>query len=554
MKNKKEKSPVRKTIALAGNPNSGKTTLFNLLTKSHQHIGNWPGVTVERKEGRYFKDTSLKIVDLPGIYSLTPLSVDEEVAHNYINNDRPDLIIDVVDSTNLERNLFLTSQLLELDIPVVVALNMEDEARAKGIGIDGAALEKVFGCPFFSVSASKNTGVDELMSFCGKEVIKKESALTYFADVESALDKISKAVKIPVNKRWISLKLLEKDSLVTDAACLSPSQTELINGLNAELENKYKNSLSSEIAKQRYDQLNVIACKATRSVARQTADDSDKKQSKRKKSQKNDGLSLSDKIDKVVTNKWLAFPIFAVVMFLVFMISIQTIGGWITSLINDDFTPWFQEWVRSGLDSVSSPQWLSSLVCDGVIAGVLAVVGFVPQIMILFGLIAILEASGYMSRVAFIMDRLCNAIGLSGKSFVSMVVGCGCSRHYVRAHHKKRKRKKQHHYTHAFYSVQRKAAFVCVFYDCRVQRQRACRHLHVLRGHFFGGCGRTDSQSVQAQKNNGKRHLHHGAALLPPAQSLQRAQRNVGARQSVSFASVNGNTRRKHRSLVFAEL
>lgn len=149
MKNKKEKSPVRKTIALAGNPNSGKTTLFNLLTKSHQHIGNWPGVTVERKEGRYFKDTSLKIVDLPGIYSLTPLSVDEEVAHNYINNDRPDLIIDVVDSTNLERNLFLTSQLLELDIPVVVALNMEDEARAKGIGIDGAALEKVFGCPFF---------------------------------------------------------------------------------------------------------------------------------------------------------------------------------------------------------------------------------------------------------------------------------------------------------------------------------------------------------------------------------------------------------------------
>ena len=427
MKNKKEKSPVRKTIALAGNPNSGKTTLFNLLTKSHQHIGNWPGVTVERKEGRYFKDTSLKIVDLPGIYSLTPLSVDEEVAHNYINNDRPDLIIDVVDSTNLERNLFLTSQLLELDIPVVVALNMEDEARAKGIGIDGAALEKVFGCPFFSVSASKNTGVDELMSFCGKEVIKKESALTYFADVESALDKISKAVKIPVNKRWISLKLLEKDSLVTDAACLSPSQTELINGLNAELENKYKNSLSSEIAKQRYDQLNVIACKATRSVARQTADDSDKKQSKRKKSQKNDGLSLSDKIDKVVTNKWLAFPIFAVVMFLVFMISIQTIGGWITSLINDDFTPWFQEWVRSGLDSVSSPQWLSSLVCDGVIAGVLAVVGFVPQIMILFGLIAILEASGYMSRVAFIMDRLCNAIGLSGKSFVSMVVGCGCS-------------------------------------------------------------------------------------------------------------------------------
>jgi len=551
VKNKKEKSPVRKTIALAGNPNSGKTTLFNLLTKSHQHIGNWPGVTVERKEGRYFKDTSLKIVDLPGIYSLTPLSVDEEVAHNYINNDRPDLIIDVVDSTNLERNLFLTSQLLELDIPVVVALNMEDEARAKGIGIDGAALEKVFGCPFFSVSASKNTGVDELMSFCGKEVIKKESALTYFADVESALDKISKAVKIPVNKRWISLKLLEKDSLVTDAACLSPSQTELINGLNAELENKYKNSLSSEIAKQRYDQLNVIACKATRSVARQTADDSDKKQSKRKKSQKNDGLSLSDKIDRVVTNKWLAFPIFAVVMFLVFMISIQTIGGWITSLINDDFTPWFQEWVRSGLDSVSSPQWMSSLVCDGVIAGVLAVVGFVPQIMILFGLIAILEASGYMSRVAFIMDRLCNAIGLSGKSFVSMVVG---SRHYVRAHHKKRKRKKQHHYTHAFYSVQRKAAFVCVFYHCRVQRQRACRHLHVLRGHFFGGCGRTDSQSVQAQKNNGKRHLHHGAALLPPAQSLQRAQRNVGARQSVSFASVNGNTRRKHRSLVFAEL
>lgn len=418
MRGKKEKTPVKKTIALAGNPNSGKTTLFNLLTKSHQHIGNWPGVTVERKEGRYFKDTSVKIVDLPGIYSLSPLSVDEEVAHNYINNEHPDLIIDVVDSTNLERNLFLTSQLLELDIPVVVALNMEDEARAKGIAIDAAALEAVFGCPFYSVSASKNTGVDRLMDFCKKEVSKKESPLTYFADVENALDKISQAVEIPVNKRWISLKLLERDSLVTEAACLKPAQTELIDSLNAALEGKYKNSLSAEIARQRYDQLNVIACKAIKQK---------KSEENSKKAKKNDGLTLSDKIDRVVTNKWLAFPIFAAVMFHVFMISIQTIGGWITSLINDSFTPWFQEWVRGGLNAASSPQWLSSLICDGVIAGVLAVIGFVPQIMILFGLIAILEASGYMSRVAFIMDRLCNAIGLSGKSFVSMVVGCGCS-------------------------------------------------------------------------------------------------------------------------------
>lgn len=422
MNRKKEKTPVKKTIALAGNPNSGKTTLFNQLTKSHQHIGNWPGVTVERKEGRYFKDTSIKIVDLPGIYSLSPLSIDEEVAHNYINNDRPDLIINVVDSTNLERNLFLTSQLLELDIPIVVALNMEDEAQAKGIAIDSSALESLFGCQFFSISASKNTGIDKLMDFCKKPVTKKEIALTYFADVENALDKISKAVQIPANKRWIALKLLEKDKLVTESVCLNASQTELINGLNLELQNKYNNTISSEIAKQRYDQLTTIACKATKAIPPKTKSDDENAQP-----QKDGKLSLSDKIDRVVTNKWLAFPIFAAVMFLVFMISIQTIGGWITSLINESFTPWFQEWVRGGLNGISSPQWLSSLICDGVIAGVLAVIGFVPQIMILFGLIAILEASGYMSRVAFIMDRLCNAIGLSGKSFVSMIVGCGCS-------------------------------------------------------------------------------------------------------------------------------
>lgn len=197
MRGKKEKTPVKKTIALAGNPNSGKTTLFNLLTKSHQHIGNWPGVTVERKEGRYFKDTSVKIVDLPGIYSLSPLSVDEEVAHNYINNEHPDLIIDVVDSTNLERNLFLTSQLLELDIPVVVALNMEDEARAKGIAIDAAALEAVFGCPFFSVSASKNTGVDRLMDFAKRKFPKRKARSPTLPTWKTRSTKFPKRWKYP---------------------------------------------------------------------------------------------------------------------------------------------------------------------------------------------------------------------------------------------------------------------------------------------------------------------------------------------------------------------
>ena len=347
----KKTDEARFTVALCGNPNSGKTTLFNLLTGSNQKVGNWPGVTVEQKTGRYRHDSTVAIVDTPGVYSLTPFTPEEQVTQNYLLNNQLDIIINVVDATNLERSLFLTSQLVELDVPVVVALNMQDEAQAKGIKIDEKTLEKQFGCKFIWISAAKNIGVKELTDYC-------------------------------LTGNYNKAKRFSCDGTLT------------------------------EIAEQRYRKISQIVKNALAV---------EEKSEKEKRAER-----ITEKIDSIVLNKWLAFPIFALVMALIFYLSIGSVGGFLTDLINDGLTPKMQEWATKLLSHADSPA-LTSLICDGIIAGVMSVVGFLPQIMLLFGLISILEASGYMSRIAFITDRLLRKIGLGGRSFVSMVLGCGCS-------------------------------------------------------------------------------------------------------------------------------
>ncbi len=405
-------APTKLTIALCGNPNSGKTTLFNVLTGSNQKVGNWPGVTVEQKLGAYKKDSSVAIVDTPGIYSLSPFTIDEQIAHKYLMEGKPDLVINIVDSTNLERNLFLTSQLMELDVPVVVALNMQDEAKAKGIHINKDMLEEYFGCAFFAISAAKNQGVEQLMDYCIAGTYQSKKHFVYSTAVEDAIIKLQSLTKGVENSRWVSLKLAEKDKTIINMLHLDESQKRLVATTNENLKGQLGDIVSAQIAEQRYNQISTIVQKA-QSV--------DTKGAQAEKAQR-----ITEKIDKIVLNKWLAFPIFALIMSLVFVISIGTLGGFLTDLINEQLTPWMQDTVNGWLQK-ADVEWLRSLLVDGIIAGVMGVVGFVPQIMLLFGLISILEASGYMSRIAFITDKLLNKIGLGGRSFVSMILGCGCS-------------------------------------------------------------------------------------------------------------------------------
>ena len=379
LKQKSNPQP-RVTIALCGNPNSGKTTLFNLLTGSNQKVGNWPGVTVEQKTGRYRHDPTVAIVDTPGVYSLTPFTPEEQVTQNYLLNNQPDVIINVVDATSLERSLFLTSQLIELDVPVVVALNMQDEAQAKGIKIDERIPEKQLGCKFTWISASKNLGVKELTDFCLTQRLPNATRFSYDDAAENAIRNAK--VKTDANhRRFVSIQQLSE-------------------------------AMQTDLSEQRYRKIRQIVGKARKI---------EEKSEKEKRSEQ-----ITSKIDAIALNKWLAFPIFALVMALIFYLSIGSVGGFLTDLINDGLTPKMQELAASLLSTADAP-WLTSLICDGIIAGVMSVVGFLPQIMILFGLISILEASGYMSRIAFITDRLLRQIGLGGRSFVSMVLGCGCS-------------------------------------------------------------------------------------------------------------------------------
>lgn len=406
-------------IALAGNPNCGKTTLFNALTGSRQRVGNWPGVTVEKKEGVLKGQTDVLIQDLPGIYSLSPYSLEEVVSRNYLVNEHPEAILNIVDGTNIERNLYLTTQLLELGIPVVAAINMMDLVKANGDVIDCKKLSKELGCPVTEISALKKDGIDEAIKLAVQAAGGKEQQKvfnSYSKCVRDALSEIERIIKGKVDDReilWYAVKLFERDLRIGEMVDLSENDKKKIEESIERVEKELDDDSESIITSQRYEAIGKIV-----------ADCVKKKPVKEK-------LTVSDKIDKVVTNRVLALPIFIVIMFGVYSIamgswpfSIGTIG---TDWANDVL---FGEWVPNGVDafltSLHVDPVLGSLIQDGIVAGVGATLGFVPQMLVLFFLLALLEDCGYMARVAFIMDRIFRRFGLSGKSFIPLLVATGC--------------------------------------------------------------------------------------------------------------------------------
>lgn len=400
-------------IALAGNPNCGKTTMFNDLTGSSQYVGNWPGVTVEKKEGTLKGHKDVKIMDLPGIYSLSPYTLEEVVSRNYLVNDKPDVILNLVDASNIERNLYLTSQLLEIGAPVVIALNMMDIVRKRGDKIDTEKLSATLGCEIVETSAIKSEGsmeaAEKALSL-HKSDKKAVTPLSYSAPVELALTEISALVTNiaePKHLRWYCVKLFERDLKVIEFLKLDDILKEKIDAIVTNCEIELDDDSESIITTERYEYISSIISKCV------------KKQSIE--------LSTSDKIDGIVTNRWLAIPIFAAVMWLVYYVSITTVGSWATGWVNDvlfgDIIP---SAVEGLLEKMNAAAWLSSLVLDGIVGGVGAVLGFLPQMVVLFFFLAILEDCGYMARIAFIMDRVFRKFGLSGKSFIPMLIGTGC--------------------------------------------------------------------------------------------------------------------------------
>lgn len=402
-------------IALAGNPNSGKTTMFNDLTGSNQYVGNWPGVTVEKKEGGLKGNPDVIIQDLPGIYSLSPYTMEEVIARSYLINERPDAIINIVDSTNIERNLYLTTQLAELGIPMIIALNMIDIVRKNGDIIHVDNIAKALGCEVIEVSALKGIGSKEVAEKAAQLARQKkvmEPIHTFDGAVEHALAHIEEAIEGKINEnqtRWYSIKLFERDKKVIEELNLD---SETIKHIEADIlacEKELDDDAESIITNQRYAYINKLINNAV------------KKKNKSK-------LKTSDKIDMIVTNRWLALPIFAVVMFIVYYVSVTTVGTIVTDFTNDTL---FGEWIigplSSWLEGLGVVSWLVGLIVDGIIGGVGAVIGFVPQMIILFLFLSVLEDCGYMARVAFIMDRIFKKFGLSGKSYISMLVGSGCS-------------------------------------------------------------------------------------------------------------------------------
>ena len=400
-------------IALAGNPNSGKTTLFNALTGANQYVGNWPGVTVEKKEGKLKNNKDVSLVDLPGIYSLSPYTQEEVVARNFLIDERPDAILNIVDGTNIERNLYLTTQLLELGIPVVIAVNMMDVVRKRGDKISVEALSKKLGCRAVEISALKTTGIEEVqeaMIAAANEdsFIPKHS---FSGPVEHALAHIEEAVihDMPEEiQRWYSIKIFERDKDIIKKLKIDKDILDHIEKDIVAVEKEFDDDAESIITNERYEYITGMI------------GDCYKKKRKER-------FSTSDKIDKVVTNKFLALPIFAAIMFVVYYLSISTVGTMGTDWVNDVL---FGEIIPNALDkwlnAIHCAPWLHSLVVDGIVGGVGAVLGFLPQIMVLFILLAILEGCGYMARVAFIMDKIFRKFGLSGKSFIPILIGTGC--------------------------------------------------------------------------------------------------------------------------------
>ncbi len=393
-------------IALAGNPNSGKTTLFNRLTGSNQYVGNWPGVTVEKKAGKLKDHTEFSIIDLPGIYSLSPYSLEEVIARNYLINDKPDAIINIIDGTNIERNLYLTLQLVELGIPVVLAINMYDLLTKENKHLDIDYLKERLGCEIVTISALKDQGIDELIkTVITLNRVEYSPNIDYFdPKIENILDRISN--KLPLKtfaKRYFAIKQFEQDEKIIVDHPLDPKTLEMVK----KLEEERDDDSSAIIANARYQFINKIV---------------------RLSSEDQQELTISDKIDQIVTNRWLALPIFAIIMTLVYYISVTTIGTIVTDWTNDVlFGDLILNGVKDFLVNINTSDWIVSLVSDGIIGGVGAVLGFVPQMLILFTFLALLEASGYMARIAFIMDRIFHRFGLSGKSFIPMLIGTGCS-------------------------------------------------------------------------------------------------------------------------------
>ncbi len=402
-------------IALAGNPNCGKTTIFNELTGSSQYVGNWPGVTVEEKEGKLKGHKDVTIVDLPGIYSLSPYTLEEVVTRNFLIDERPDVIINIVDGSNIERNLYLTTQLVELGIPVVIALNMMDVVNKNGDIINTSKLSKSLGCEVLETSALKGKGLKELSDKAveiGKSTPNVTLLNTFSKDTEEVISNIEKLLKgnsLIKNPRWFYIKLFERDEKVLEYLKLDNNTKDKLDNLINNYEESLDDDAESIITTERYDYIGKIITSCV-------------------KKKNNSNLSTSDKIDKVVTNRWLALPIFALVMLGIYYIAVTTIGTIATDWVNDTlFAELIQGNVSNWLMNMQVADWLHGLIVDGIIGGVGAVLGFVPQIMVLFFLISLLEDCGYMARVAFFMDRIFRRFGLSGKSFIPMLIGSGCS-------------------------------------------------------------------------------------------------------------------------------
>ena len=398
-------------IALAGNPNCGKTTLLNALTGSNQFVGNWPGVTVEKKEGKLKGHKDVIIMDLPGIYSLSPYTLEEVVARNYLIGERPDAIINIIDGTNIERNLYLSTQIMELGIPVIMAVNMIDILEKTGDKIHLDKLSKKLGCEVVAISALKGTGIKEAANKAVKLAQKKQTAEAvheFSKDAEAIIDKVEYKLTgiVPEEqKRFFAIKLLEKDDKIKDQM----KATIDVSAEIKEMEDKFDDDTESIITNERYVYISsIIGDCLTKSKAKGE-------------------LTTSDKIDRIVTNRWLALPIFAVIMWIVYYVSVTTVGAFVTDWTNDVlFGEIIPPAIEKLLVSVNCAAWLQGLILDGIVAGVGAVLGFVPQMLVLFIFLAFLESCGYMARVAFIMDRIFRKFGLSGKSFIPMLIGTGC--------------------------------------------------------------------------------------------------------------------------------
>lgn len=400
------------TIALAGNPNCGKTTMFNALTGANQYVGNWPGVTVEKKEGKLKNQKDVTVTDLPGIYSLSPYTLEEVVSRDYLLKEKPDVIIDLVDATNIERNLYLATQLLEIGIPVVIALNMVDLLKKNNIHINVKGLSSALGCPIVETSALKGTGLKEVVDEaikCANQHRVPSKQMEFPKAVEKAVNEIEGFVPANIaeeNKRWYAVKLLERDSKVKEGLNLSASAQSRIEEIASSLEKAEDDDTESIVTDGRYQYIQkVVSANVKRSGNKMT---------------------VSDKIDRIVTNRILGLPIFILTMFIVYYVSVTTVGTMVTDWTNDSFVGTIQSVVSDGLGNAGVADWLVSLVSDGIIGGLGAVLGFVPQMAILFLFLSILEDCGYMVRIAFVMDRVFRHFGLSGKSFIPLLISSGC--------------------------------------------------------------------------------------------------------------------------------